>query len=598
MPQTSTHLFKKIALFLFPLVILLFFGIALWQYSRAQSAAEKSLGNRMIAIVATSTPLIQQSLSQNIDDYNDFENEEYQKLARILKMIQQANNLEVDAVKILRRKGNFTAFIVTSAGTNVIGQEFDLWLEMNPTFNDGSIEVKRPYDRAGERYMSVFAPIKDSFSAVVALLQVDLNIQGKLPRISEYLLFPTLASVIIILAGLIVLKFVLKPFQRTVNLLATHFNKIASGQLSAKYEHLSNEYLGEITNILNKLQSGLQKQVESEEDKEKLQRQIKGLLSTVSAAADGDFTVNASVTADTLGALADSFNLMISDLSVLIRDVKKGAEHVSQFTRGILDTTKNMATGAENQAQEIDNLSDLAKEMAGLAENTNNSAMRADESAKLAKEVAERGGKIVVESIKGMHRIKETVLETSKRVKSLGESSTRIGEITEFIGDIASRTNLLALNATIEAARAGEAGRGFTVVADEVRNLAERSSRAASEITKLIEEIQNGTSEVVMAMELGNSEVAEGTRMVDEAGSALREILGAVDISTTSVEEITEATEQQVKSSEDIVEIMENIAKIAQQTADGAKKSEDEITRLESLSKSLNNAVSKFKLSQ
>jgi twitching motility protein PilJ len=197
-----------------------------------------------------------------------------------------------------------------------------------------------------------------------------------------------------------------------------------------------------------------------------------------------------------------------------------------------------------------------------------------------------------------MHRIKETVNDTSERVKILGDNSARIGEISEFISDIASRTNLLALNATIEAARAGDAGKGFTVVADEIRNLAERSSHAASEIIKLIEDIQTGTSETVMAMELGNTEVAEGTKKVDAAGSALREILGAVDISTTSVREISKATEKQLKSSEDIVRVMEGIASIAHKTADGAKQTEIEITRLESLSKSLNNAVSKFKLSQ
>jgi methyl-accepting chemotaxis protein len=187
-------------------------------------------------------------------------------------------------------------------------------------------------------------------------------------------------------------------------------------------------------------------------------------------------------------------------------------------------------------------------------------------------------------------------MDTSRQVRVLAENSARIGKITGFIGDIARRTNLLALNAAIEAARAGEAAKGFSVVADEVRNLAERSRRAASEISKLTEDIEAGTSEVIMAMEVGTREVADGKKMVDEAGAALMEILEAVDISTGSVEEISEATQRQLKSSEDIVTIMEKIARIAQQTADGAKKSEVGINELETLSKSLNNAVAKFKL--
>ena len=178
-----------------------------------------------------------------------------------------------------------------------------------------------------------------------------------------------------------------------------------------------------------------------------------------------------------------------------------------------------------------------------------------------------------------MHRIRETVLETSRRVKLLDENSVKVGEITNFISDIANRTNLLALNATIEAARAGEAGRGFTVVADEIRNLAERSKRAASDISKLIDDIQYGTSEAIMAMEQGNREVAEGTEMVDMAGTALKEILAAVNISATAVEEITNAAQNQLKSNENIAKVMEKIAKIAQETADGAKKSENEIVK-------------------
>ena len=197
-----------------------------------------------------------------------------------------------------------------------------------------------------------------------------------------------------------------------------------------------------------------------------------------------------------------------------------------------------------------------------------------------------------------MHRIRETVLETSRRVKLLDEYSVKVGEITDFISDISNRTNLLALNATIEAARAGEAGRGFTVVADEIRNLAERSKRAASDISKVVEDIQYGTSEAIMAMDQGNREVAEGTKMVDNAGTALKEILVAVNVSATSVEEITNAAQNQLKSNENIAIVMEKIASIAQATAKGAKKSESEIVKLEQLSKSLDDAVSKFKLSQ
>jgi methyl-accepting chemotaxis protein len=235
--------------------------------------------------------------------------------------------------------------------------------------------------------------------------------------------------------------------------------------------------------------------------------------------------------------------------------------------------------------------------VAVISGNTNNSALRAADSARVTREVAERSGQIMKQSIEGMERIKDTVLETSKRVRSLGDSSERIGEITGFIREIANRTNLLALNATIEATRAGSAGKGFSIVADEIRDLAERSSRAAGEITQLIDDIQNGTAEAVMAMEIGEQEVTEGTKMVDAARSALKEILNAVNISTTSAGEISRATKNQLQSTQDIVAIMDKILTISRETAEGAKKTENEVVHLESLSKSLNSTVSKFKLS-
>ena len=173
-----------------------------------------------------------------------------------------------------------------------------------------------------------------------------------------------------------------------------------------------------------------------------------------------------------------------------------------------------------------------------------------------------------------------------------------IGEIIEVISDIANRTNLLALNATIEAARAGEAGRGFAVVADEVRVLAERSSQAAKDIAALIETIQAGTSEAVMAMEHGTDEVEKGTRYVDEAGTALKQIIEMVQVSSRSITEISGAFQQQTKASSDIAEAMKRTATIAQETARGARKSHTLAEEMETLSRLLNTAVSKFRLSK
>ncbi len=597
MIKTVSRLSKRINRLLIVSIIIVFGALSAWQFLQAQQQSTHQLMMRARAIAATAAQSIDGDLVDTITEPDSFKTEEYAVVHNQLVQLRQTNELELNSLRILRRKGSITAFVATSANTNLIDQEFNLWREMNPTFNTGVVSVKEPYRSQDREYVSAFAPVKNKAGKTLAILQVDLATNGEIVEPLPYLLWPLGAMILVLILASVSVRVPLKGLQESIDNVTNHLKKISSGKIDANYADPNNEYLFEIITQFNKLQTGIKERLTSEEDKEKLQKQIKELLRIVSAAADGDFTVNANVTADTLGALADSFNLMVSDLSHLIRDVKKSAEQVSQFTKGMLDTTTSMSSGAENQAHEIEHISNLVKDMASLAGNTNNSALRAADSAKLAKEVAERGGNIVKQSIEGMHRIRETVLETSRRVKALGESSIRIGEITEFISDIASRTNLLALNATIEAARAGEAGRGFTVVADEVRNLAERSSRAASEIAKLLDDIQTGTAETVMAMEQGNREVADGTKKVDQAGSALREILGAVNISSTSVEEITQATESQLKSNQDVVKIIENIAEIAGATAEGAKKTETEITQLESLSKSLNSAVAKFKLS-
>ena len=598
MIKTSTKIIKKIMIFLFPVFIIMIFSITVFYYLQIRELTEKSLENSLKSIATTAISSLDGNMLEKITRKSDYNNDVYNTIHTILKRVSDNNNLEKNGVKILRLKGNFTSYIVTSDSKNYINEEYNLWFEMNSTFNSGSINIKKAYLRYGKTYISCFAPIKNDMNQIIGILEVDKVIDSYLPSIFNFLIFPFVLTLFILAAGIIILKILLRPFQRVINSYVEFFKKVLSEKSNTDDIQIENGYLTELNKSFEELKLELTKRYGSSEDKEKLQRQIKEMLRIVNTAANGDFTVNAQVTADTLGVLADSFNLMISDLSNLIRDVKKGVEHVSKFTKKTLETTTTMANGATNQAKEIEHINKLAKDMVKVAGDTSNSAVRASQSAQLAKQVAEKGGSVLKKSIDSMHHIREAVLETSKRVKLLGETSGRIGEITEFISYIANRTNLLSLNASIEAAKAGEEGRGFTIVADEVRKLATRSKHAVQEINKLIEDIKSGTSDAVRAMEQGNKEVAEGTKMVDEAGNALREILKAVDISTTSVEEISKATKQQFKSNEDIVNIMERIANIAHKTAEGAKESEKEITQLESLSKSLNNAVAKFNLAQ
>ncbi len=470
--------------------------------------------------------------------------------------------------------------------------------EIGKVLEEKKIVFKGKFLEGGREKYAVFAPLYDPNGDIIAIFRADIAaeevwriIPGFWGKLLKYLaLFVGLAF----LTSVVLAQFVTRPIDNIV----AFVNKVSEGNYHLRFQAKTFDEMEKVAYALNLMLERLESLIATEADRKRLEDQIASLLRIVSQAAEGDFTVRAEVTADTLGALADSFNLMISELSKLIYDVKKASERISHATDEILKSSEVMATGADTQAKEIEVVREAAKEMADIVKYVNERSDQAVLAASRAAEVAKQGSEKVKYSIEGMHRIRETVQKTARQVQILGENSQEIGSILEVISDIANRTNLLGLNATIEAARASEAGRGFAVVADEVRNLAERSSQAAKDIEILVQSIQNGTREAVEAMEKGSLEVERETRRVDEAGNALKEILQVVDESAKMIREISEAFKHQTKTSANIAQAMERIAKIAQDTAQGAQKSKKLSEEMASLSKILSIAVAKFRLSR
>jgi twitching motility protein PilJ len=255
-----------------------------------------------------------------------------------------------------------------------------------------------------------------------------------------------------------------------------------------------------------------------------------------------------------------------------------------------------MRRGAEQQTTQIQSAAGAVNEMSHTIQRMAENAEAATQASLRATQAAVKGGTSVAETIKGMQRIRAAVQTTGKKIKGLGERSLEIGAIIEVINEIATQTNLLALNAAIEAARAGEQGRGFAVVADEVRKLAERAARATKDITSLIKGIQVETSEAVTVMEEGTREVEEGTKLADQAGAALREIEQIVKQTSGLVTDITNSAANQVKVSESVVTSMDSISKLTQDTTKGVQDTVETIGRLADLSKRLTDAIGRFKL--
>jgi len=373
---------------------------------------------------------------------------------------------------------------------------------------------------------------------------------------------------------------------------------IGRGDLSTRATITTADEFGQLGSTLNQTIERLQGLVQSETDRDKMQGQVIGLLSVVSTAAEGDLTAKAEVTADALGSVADAFNLMITGLTSLVTQASSVAVEVQRSTSEILRSSERMRSGASQQAAQIRNAAEAVNAMSVTTQRMSENADAATQTSVKATQAAVKGGTAVAETIKGMQRIRATVQSTGKKIKGLGERSLEIGAIIEVINEIATQTNLLALNAAIEAARAGEQGRGFAVVADEVRKLAERAARSTKDITGLIKGIQVETSEAVTVMEEGTREVEEGTKLADQAGAALREIEQIVKQTASLMTDITRAAGDQVKSTESVVQTMGSISRLTQETTQGVQETVTTISKLADLTKRLTDAIGRFKVSK
>lgn len=326
------------------------------------------------------------------------------------------------------------------------------------------------------------------------------------------------------------------------------------------------------------------------------QKAILRLLDDLGRLADGDLTVRTLVTEDVTGAIADSINYTIEELNQIVEEVNQASTQVATAATHAQQVSTKLLNAAQQQSQKIEE-STIA--VLGMAESISSVSETASESASVAKkslETAEKGTIAVRASIAGMNEIRTYIQETSKRIKRLGESSQEIGEIIALISDITEQTNVLALNAAIQATAAGEAGRGFTVIAQEVQRLAERSAGATKQIGILVKTIQGDTKDTIAAMEKSTSGVAEGAKRSDIAGRALEEIEEVSKHLAQLVTGIFDNTQAQAQVADKVVQNMEEILSITRQTTDGTKQTAMSVKKINGFAAELKASVSNFKV--
>jgi len=392
--------------------------------------------------------------------------------------------------------------------------------------------------------------------------------------------------------------------------------QVSSGNLSVAIDINTKDEIGTLASSFTKMitnvkdanellkleKKGVEEKViiairEVNNQKEYLNSSVNKILVVMKDFADGDLSAHLQVdTDDEIGKLFNGFNTAVANIRNTMKRVVANIDSTASASHQISSSSEEMAAGASEQSSQTAEVASSIEEMTKTIIDTTRNATEASEAAKQAGNIAKEGGEIVKKTIEGMNKIADVVKNSAITVETLGHSSDQIGEIIQVINDIADQTNLLALNAAIEAARAGEQGRGFAVVADEVRKLAERTTKATKEIASMIQTIQKDTKEAVKSMKQGTQEVEKGKELAGQAGVSLNEIINGSQRVVDMATQVAAASEEQSATAELISKSIDGINNITQESATGvqqiAKASED----LSKLTINLQQLTSQFKL--
>jgi twitching motility protein PilJ len=421
-------------------------------------------------------------------------------------------------------------------------------------------------------------------------------------RVASYSAARTLGLVLGIGAA-VLLGYVFVGFYMAVRTAAVALAGATSRMIKGtdeRFELEAKDELGDIAHGYNQINAAL---VEArtlrqrvENDNVELQDNIMDLLKVVSDASDGDLTVRAKITAGSLGNVADAFNAMLESQESLIGEILKQLNRTNDAVSAITDASRRMADGASHQTREVKAAMTLVEQMSEQIERVSENARVAAEAAKRTQDSAIEGKQGVENVVAGMSTLRANVQAGAKKMKNLGDRSMEITGIVSTINRISEQTNMLALNAAIEAARAGEHGRGFSVVAEEVRKLAERTAYATQEIDKLVKAIHSETTETVSAIERQTQFVEQESTLVGRAGESLARISQVSTESASLVAEISNVAKRQVEGTNVVVKTMGQISSIAEATQSGAQGTADIVAQLSVLSKQLTQSIGRFKL--
>ncbi len=485
---------------------------------------------------------------------------------------------------------------------------------------DGEGFVTYWYPKPGETealpkysYVKLFEPWQWFVGTGVYMDEVDVamadfNYQALIPI--------WITVVVVLIAGILIAGFIGRP----IRLLQETAFKVSNGDYDTHVDLDSSDEVGVLAKTFNTMIDNIKKAMRevrekgdiaeeaarkaeaagklAKEQSEYLSEHTKRMLIAMDKFADGDLTieVRAEKEGDDIAKLFEGFNRAIHKLQNIMHTVSNTISSVTFSASEISASAEELAAGSEEQSAQTNEVASAVEEMTTTILETTKNASVAAENAKESGNSAREGGKVVEATVEGMIRITKVVENAASTIKKLGKGSDEIGEIIQVIEDIADQTNLLALNAAIEAARAGEQGRGFAVVADEVRKLAERTTKATKEISDMIKQIQVDTKAAVESIELGTSEVEKGKELAISAGNSLQMIIDSSGRVLGEITQVAAASEEQSSAAAEISKSLESINNVSQQSADSTQQIALEIEKLNRLSEELNDQIMVFKI--
>lgn len=461
-----------------------------------------------------------------------------------------------------------------SKESTVLSQSIDTRTAREAIAGNTGAEIVKDY--RGINVLSAYAP-----------LDVGGMHWGVLAEIDEEEAFAKVASLrnsIIILGVILALIvatvgwFFARSISRPITEISTAAERIAVGDVNQSITIRSGDEIGILADSFRSL-------IEY----------MNGLSRAAQSIAENDLTITVQPKSEK-DVLGQSFKTMIRNLTGVVRQLTDNARELVAAAGEIASSSEQMSRGAKSQADQMSQVSSAVEEMTATIVQSTKNASEASEASQGASSTAQEGGTIVSDTIQGMQQISDTVRESAESISKLAQSAEQIGDIIGVIDDIADQTNLLALNAAIEAARAGEQGRGFAVVADEVRKLAERTGRATGEITEMIRGIQGETEDAVKSMESGIQQVDQGRGLADQAGNSLTEIVGMANRVVDMIQQIATASEQQSAAAEQITKNIEEVSNITRETASGAEQSATAAEELNRQAEGLQQMIGRFRV--